>query len=380
MNSVTVNKAALRAVLVTMTKLTSSTTTKPILQDVKVMAIRDYLLLRATDLEVHVQLYLEAQVHGIMELLVNAKQLADAVRHAAGKDVTLIQEEEVLKIAGVVLDASDDLEEFPVEPEVKPMVSAKQLTGEELANMYRRTSFAVAKDGSSYSYNGLRFETSGRMIATDGRRLAISNASEDMVGTWSAVLVTKGVEIAAKVFAKDKLIHVIPNDKQVQFRGENGSRVTVRQIEGDFPKFENVIPDSFAWCVNINRTELQAAIEQAAALNKDKDIKSVDLVFDADDGLLVTTTAEGIGSMNSKIQTTGQLPKGFTATVNPDFLLDWLKSLVKVRSGQVSPHHGTIELSFQAEKPKSKRCTNAIKLQDTDDRDQVYILMPFTEK
>ena len=379
MNSVTVNKAALKAALVTVTKVTGTTAWKPILQNVKVTAIRDYLLLRATDLEVHVRLHLDAQIQGVMELLVNAKQLADVVRHAAGKDVTLTQEGKILKIAGVELDASDDLGEFPVEPEVKPMVSAKHLTGEELANMYRRTSFAVAKGMSCYAYNGLRFESSGRMVAADGHRLAISNASKDMIGTWSAILVAKGVELAAKVFAKDTLVHIVPNDKQVQFKGVNGSRVTVRQLEGDFPRYLDAIPDSFAWSVTVSRTKFEEAIKQATTLNKKIDGGFVTMTFDSmDNTMYLETTVKGVGSMHEWLTVHGdQVLSGFNVTLNPDFVLDWLKSLKKIDQDRF---HDTIELFFQAEKLGSLSCTNAMKLQDTDDRDQVYILMPFTEK
>jgi len=383
------NKAELKAALVHVNKLTNLKTTKPILQDVRIESGMGRVILTATDLEVYIKLHLEPiQQEGDFVALVNAKQLAQAVRSAGGKQIELGFENRILTVAGAIQLPTDDPEEFPLGPkmgELRP--DSVTINGEDLALAYKRTQFAVAKDMSCYAYNGLLFEARGQLVATDGRRLSISKGLETKQD-WTAVLVKKGVELAARIFAKaDDVVVTRANTSvglpTIQFIGSNDCQVWTRQLEGDFPKYEDAVPEKISKKVLINREAFQPAIEQAAALNKDKEVKSVELDFDQDGRLHVVSQAEGVGAMKIEVEAIGG-PKGFTVTVNPDFLMDWLKSLEKV--GPVSSVHtmgkvhGTVVLGLQAEKAGQKSATKAMILQDDDDQDQTYILMPITDK
>lgn len=384
MSHFTVSKAQLKDALVSVNKVTNQKSTKPVLGMVKISSGLTGLRLVATDLKVYLSLALDRlDFDGVVECLVDAKHLQQAVKSAPGKAIKLELTGKILKIAGVIeLDASWDLEEYPLGPTfdgVEPVV----LDGAELATAFKRTQFAVAKDMSCYAYGGLLFEASGQLVATDGRRLAISKLPASSA-TWEAVLVRKGVELVARVFKKDSEVEVSKANTSpvIRFTGSNGSQVHVRQLEGGFPKYRHAIPENISKKVLINREAFQPAVEQAAALLKDK-VKSMDLVFDADGQLTVETQAEGVGTMKIKVEALGG-PKGFTIRLNPDFVMDWLKSLEKL--GPISSIHnmgkvhGTVVLGLQSEKVKEKRCTKAVTFQDDDGQEQTYVLMPIVEK
>jgi len=384
----TLKKADLKDALINMNKAINTGATKPVLNLVKISSGLTGLYLTATDLEIYIRQKLgRLDFDGVIECLVDGKQFAQAVKSAPGKEIDLELNGKVLKIAGAIeLDASWDLDEYPLEPNGE-WLDPIWIDGEEFATQVKRTLFAAAKDMSCYAYNGLLFEAKGKLIATDGRRLAISKCPISSAA-WEAVLVKKGLDLAARAYKKDHEVGVTRANTSVgrpviRFEGKEGVTLYVRQLEGDFPKYRDAVPEKISKRVLIHRETFQPAIEQAVALNKEREVHELDLIFDEDGKLRLQTTVDGVGSMDVEVEALGG-PKDFRICLNPDFVLDWLKSLEKVGAlssvhtmGRV---HGTVELGLQAEKAGQKRGTKAMTFQDADDLDQTYILMPITEK
>ena len=75
--------------------------------------------------------------------------------------------------------------------------------------------------------------------------------------------------------------------------------------------------------------------------------------------------------------------KGLTVVFNPDFVLDFLKSMPKIgalRSSHcMTKEHGRIHLGIQRPR-KGKRVDSAATFKDLDETEATYILMPITEK
>jgi DNA polymerase III sliding clamp (beta) subunit (PCNA family) len=161
--------------------------------------------------------------------------------------------------------------------------------------------------------------------------------------------------------------------RMIRFFVDGQAEVIGRTLEGDFPVYQAVIPDERKIRpVNVDREGFEAAIHQAAALNKSREVKSVDLIFDDKGGMKVFSEVEGVGKLETFVEAAvpGGVP-GLTGTFNPDFLLDFLKSLPK--------SHSRIVLGV--ERPsKGKRLEDAITLRDSDEPKAIYILMPITEK
>lgn len=347
---------------------------------VRLQTIPSGLILDATDLEIYMRQALDGEVLGRVECLVDGKLLAQAVKSTTGKEVDLAQEDKILKVNGVVeLDASTPLDEYPLRPEFMPSEDQVIFPGQEIADMYRRTQFAAAKDMSCYAYNGLLFEARGVAVATDGRRLAMSSTGTGP-DTWEAVIPKKAFEIAAKSVDKKGEVKVDQWKNLVRFLDESKIEIMARKMEGDFPKYRDVIPDGSKIVeVNLDREGFQSAIEQAVSLNKSKEVKTVEIIFDEAGGTRIFSEVEGVGKLDVNI--TAYVPSSrqdLIGTFNPDFILDFLKSLAKPGSlkSQNTMEHEHAQLTMGLQPGKKEQVNDAVTLQDPDDPNQGYILMP----
>lgn len=377
----TYKKAGLKAALVLINKVTNLKSTKPILGCVKIECGLTGVRLSATDLETTIGIdFGRCNWDGeAFTAVVDAKGLADAVKSAPGKEVEVEKiGNRSIKIAGAIELVCEDPDDFPhVEPSLSTDSDVQvPFTGERLAAMFRRVQFAVAKDMSSYAYNGILFESRGQAVGIDGWRLSISSEMKSAESAdWSAIVPVHGFGLVAAAFKKCDEVFVEQDKNLVKFSGSNGTRIACRMIEGDFPKYEEVIPDPAKQRrAELDRELFQAAIEQAAALNKKVEVKQVKLHFNLNvNKITISTDVEGVGNMSVDVPVSviGPMLSEVHVTFNPDFLLDWLKSVPK--------GHGTIFFRFEAPGPKDeKQIVKATCWQDLDEQETLYVVMPIT--
>ena len=280
------------------------TTTRPVLQDVKLEVENDTLALVATDLEVGVRFRLpDVDVERTGAALVPARRFTEIVRVSDDEILELEWKDSMLEIRGRRSQfrvLGEDPEEFPGIPEVGEEGAAGLPAG-VLREMLRRTAFAAAAQSTRYTLNGIFWEVDGKkflMTATDGHRLA---HVERVLSTPAAAPASGIVPSKAAALMERSLMP----DEDVLFRlGENDllvrtDRVTIyaRLLEGTFPRYREVIPASHPARMEAAVGELERGVRQAAVLTSDES-RAVKFRFEADRLILTSATLRTANSFD----------------------------------------------------------------------------------
>jgi DNA polymerase-3 subunit beta len=195
--------------------------------------------------------------------------------------------------------ASDEYPDFPVPAEegffTLPVRDFKQ--------MIAQTVFAVSDDETRYYMNGVLFEKQdGKlvMVGTDGRRLAyIENVLGDAIQDFAGVIVPPKILNLIMRRAGDEgelAIAVTERTIFIRFGSYNLSSVI---IEGTFPSYQRVIPESQSFVFTVNRFEMLDALRRVSILAEQKSHRM--FVKIASGVLSVYTEESDIGTAKEEI-------------------------------------------------------------------------------
>jgi DNA polymerase-3 subunit beta len=165
--------------------------------------------------------------------------------------------------------ASDKYPPFPVSG-----TSFFDIPVRDLKDMIMQTVFAVSDDETRYFMNGVFFEKTGDkliMVATDGRRLAFSNKVVDTaISDFAGVIVPpKILNILMKRAGSEGSVSLSVTDKTlfIKFGSYNLSSIL---IEGQFPNYKRVIPESQNNSISVNRLEMLDALRRVSLMVESK--------------------------------------------------------------------------------------------------------------
>ena len=202
-----------------------------------------------TDLDVAVRYRIEdVKVEDPGTALIPARVAADFVRDLSGETVTLRTKGEHF----LVESGEDRCELTTVDPDEYPVVArfveegSVPLMGSTFTRLVTRTGFAAAREAGRYAMHGILTQVEGdelKMVATDGRRLAVATSSLEKNGVSAsrAIVPTKGMQLFCRVIDD-------PTERLRIHFGENQfglktakAEVFARLIDGEFPRYSAVI-------------------------------------------------------------------------------------------------------------------------------------------
>jgi DNA polymerase-3 subunit beta len=164
-------------------------------------------------------------------------------------------------------------EKFPELPKI-PDDKYFELPVKDLKDMVTQTVFAVSDDETRYFMNGIFCEKQGDkliMVGTDGRRLAY--ISKDVPGITQefegVISPPKILNVILKRTGDEGPIAIAINDKTifVKFGAYNMSSVL---IDGQFPNYKRVIPETQSSIFTFNRLEMLEALKRVSLMVEQK--------------------------------------------------------------------------------------------------------------
>ena len=144
----------------------------------------------------------------------------------------------------------------------------------EFRRLIDKTHFSMAQQDVRYYLNGMLLEAEGellRAVATDGHRLAISEAKLEVASkTKQQVIVPrKGVLELQRILGSEGNIELAIGSNHV--RAQIGDiRFTSKLIDGRFPEYGRVIPANPNRIVQADRESLRIALQRTAILSNEK--------------------------------------------------------------------------------------------------------------
>jgi DNA polymerase-3 subunit beta len=308
-------------------------TPKPILQCAKIEADEKnkQLTVEASDSEVTVKhVITQVQITAGGAAVVPADRISAILRESQDETIQI----EVEDAACEVIGADSRFRVYGHDPDDFPVVNASKgesgicLKADVLKSMIHRVSFAASRESSRYALNGVLWEQNGkklRMVATDGRRLAlvdgdIAKVEKDLDQT--AIVPVKTMTLLERIVTDpEENIEIGFSGNQVLVRTAT-AEITGTLIQGRFPKYEDVIPSGCDKNVPFPVDVLQSAVRRAALLTNEQS-RGVALAFSPGKLQLTSSTPEmGEAQINLSIDYDGDEAEiGF----NPQYILEMLR-------------------------------------------------------
>ena len=339
---ITCAKDELAQALGVVSRALSTRSSVQILSGILLEARAGELRLAATDMELSLRASLSAQIEGDGSIVLPGKTLVDIARLLPGDEVTIEHKpaESVVHVtagtASYTLNTYNP-EDFPRLPELEA-VSTFSVERESLLETIQRVARAASRDESRPVLTGVLVQFAGgklTMAATDSYRLAVKETTfTGTVPDLEAIVPGRALQELARVANSGDEVEVGVQENQVLF-STDGVWLTTRRIDGQFPNYRQLLPESFEHELTLPRVELLEVIRRASVMIQRA--TPLQLRF-AEGELTVIARTHEVGESQES------LPVAYTGDVleigfNADFLRDGLELLDSddVRVKLISP-------------------------------------------
>jgi DNA polymerase III subunit beta len=311
----------------------SSRTTLPSLSGIKLDARARELTLSATDTELGLTMTLgEISVETEGTLLLPGRLLGDVIRSLPSGEVTLALRSEQRDVELTAGGARFHLrtlpaEDFPRLPELAG--EAAKLPAGPLAETIERVARAASRDEVRPILTGVLVQAEGTrltMVATDSYRLSVKHAEleQALPEAIEANVPARALRELARIVAQEGAEEVAISLARNQAVFQTGSVVLFsRLIEGQFPSWRQLIPESFEHEVRLPREELLEVARRISQLAQ----RNAPLRFAFAEGeLTVAAETPEVGDASEA------LPAPYSGepleiAFNPQFLIEGLESV-----------------------------------------------------
>lgn len=333
-------------------------TALPVLQGLLCEVSGTTLRVTGTDLDVTVRTQLEVEVMEEGRAVIPGKYISEAVRKMPPGQVTIGVSDTDIEIEGngprfTLRPLTVD--DFPTQEDV--VADGVEVDGDDLASAINQVTIAASGDGARPILTGVLFETSDdglRMVATDSYRLA----KRDLPGVGlegSGLVPARGLRELPRTIGAPKVTAQL-REREAVFTSDRGS-LRLRLIDGNFPKYQSLLPESYPNQVILDRDELLEALGRVTLVAEDHIPVKLKLV---DGGVEVAVSRQDVGAETEHLS--GEYSgsdEEVSIAFNPRYLQDGVSALVgdKVRIQVIDSYKPSV-------------------IDDGTDGDFLYLLMP----
>lgn len=270
---VTCSKDELAEQLALVARAVSTRSAVHVLQGVLLRAEAGRLHLAATDMELSLRTSLEAEVDDEGAIVVPGRLLVDISRLLPAGEVEIEYRPEEGTVRVECGPASYRLhtysvEDFPRLPEVEGLQKFS-VDRAALLDTIARVSRSASRDESRPVLTGIlvRFEGSKLvMAATDSYRLSVKET--DLVGAapdLEAIIPARALGELTRIAVEGDTVEIGVQENQIVFQTD-GALLTTRRIDGQFPNYKQLVPETFEHEVKVSRAELLEVVRRTAVM------------------------------------------------------------------------------------------------------------------
>ena len=312
--------------------------TMPILQNVLIEAKEGLVWLTTTNLDLGAKCSVKAEVSEEGTITLPVKELGRIIRELADMEVSVETSETpkaTISTRGSIFNVIGmDSKEFPIARTGRE--EGVSFDREELISMLKSVSYAQSVNEERYMLKGVFFQILGgklSLVATDGRRLAVTNNHVETKDEGEFILPSLSVKEIEKLPDVGNKIKISFTDRQVAFelsveKGEdntgfqNSIYLISKVVEGKYPNYKQVIPKDDFNSATIERELMQECVHRAALVSDEKVTLRI-----KEEAMEIT----GLSTLGDACESMSISYKGNDAMVsfNPRFILDPLRSITK---------------------------------------------------
>ncbi|SEF97961.1 DNA polymerase-3 subunit beta [Caloramator fervidus] len=286
-------------------KATSSKTTYPILEGILIRAVDNKVYLTATDLDIGIETFIDANVIRTGSIVLNSKLFGEFIRMLPNDTVSIeLLENNFVKITCqksefTILGNNPD--EFPKLPAINEN-SLYEIPQDILRLMIKQTIFAIAQDETRPILTGVLFEVKDNMlsfVALDGYRLSLKRIEIENSNNISAVIPGKTLnEISKIIEPSEEKVKITFTPNHILFNLGN-TKVISRLLDGEFVNYRQIIPQEHKLKVKANKELLLDSIERASLLAREG--KTNLIKFNIGDNRIVITSDSQYGKVQEEV-------------------------------------------------------------------------------
>ncbi len=356
-----VTQENLNRALSSVARVANSRGTLPILANVLIKTSNNRLSISATNLDIAITHYLGAKVTEEGVITVPARLMQDFVGSLPNGVIELNLEGTKLHVTtdkyqsvvnGIVAD------DFPIMPAISSGTKWK-ISSRLFKKGLQQVVFAASNDETRPVLTAVLLETTGGklgMAATDSYRLAEKQLGSSKEDVQLLVPASAMQDLLRVLSDEDSDIQITHDGQQVLFQVGDVELVT-RLVDGKYPDYRKLIPESFATTATLQRADL-ISVTRVSSLFARESAGSVTLEVDEAAGQLsIRSVASQLGENTATA--TAKVSGGGSITLNSRYLLDALNAL----SGEevLFGFNGKLEATL---------------LRDTASSDYLHIIMP----
>jgi len=341
------NQNELNNAIQLVSKAVASRPTHPILANILLTADQgtNKISLTGFDLNLGIQTSFDGTVKNSGAITIPAKLLSEIVNKLPNETPVSLEVDENLDNILIKSDRgsfnlkgipSDD---YPNLPFVESGTSLN-IDPSSFLKAVKSTIFATSNDDSKQLLTGVNFTFKQNYLesaSTDGHRLAVALIGNDEEYTvnkdkspinqddFSVTIPTRSlreIEKLVSLKSSENSIKLFYDKGQVVFISSN-QIITTRTLEGTYPNYSQLLPDTFSKIFNFNTKKLIEALERIAVL-ADQQSSVVKIKIDNTDLASISADAQDIGNANELIPVSYS-GENFDIAFNVRYLLEGLK-------------------------------------------------------
>lgn len=325
-------KSALQREIAFAQEIISSKSAMSVVSNVYLEAREGSLLIRATDIKIGFETRMPVEVQEEGSLTVFCDKLTGILASIPEGSIEVDQKDAKVVIKPSFKKAQFSLktigsEQFPQLPDIDddkyfsiPIADFRDMIGQ--------TIFAVSDDETRYFMNGVYLERAQDglvMVATDGRRLAYIKR-----GIVEGVPEFKGVIIPPKLLSV--VLHRAGNEGQIDLAVSDKNlfikfgqyRLSTVLIEGQFPNYQKVVPESQKYTVSVKRQDVIDALKRVSIFVEQKSRRTFFAL--SADKLVISSEETEIGTAREEIPCAYEGPEAVIA-MNYKYIEDPLRAI-----------------------------------------------------
>jgi DNA polymerase III subunit beta len=329
---ITTRRDALFGQLQTVTRAASTRSAVQALSGVQLLAGRDGIELRATDMEIGLRVPLEGEVVREGGVVLPGRLVVDVIRALPGDEVSLElrpSEQDVEIVGGSATFHIRTLrsEDFPPFPE--PEGERVSVPGAAFVETVLKVARSASRDETRPVLTGILVSASEselRMVATDSYRLSVKETRLEapLSGPFEANVPARALQELTRIVQHEaaEQLDVSVRANQVVFE-VGGVVLSSRLIDGQFPNYRQLLPDAYEQELRLSGSEISDVVRRISLLAQ----KNAPLRLAFTEGeLTVSARTPDVGEAQETVPVPFQgepLEIGF----NPEFLRDGLEAV-----------------------------------------------------
>jgi DNA polymerase-3 subunit beta len=298
----------------------------PGLSGVRTELSGDTLTLTGSDLDLTISIRVTVSGESDGAAVIPARLATEIVRALQPGAVSFAAAEESLSIASGRSEFSIRLiagDEFPQES--TPGDESVSLSSEQLAEALRQVVPAASSDDSRPILTGvlLAAEAGGlRLVATDSFRLAMRDvAGVSVLEEGQSVLIpSRALGELNRILGQGDAVELRLGEREASFEVGDVKLVT-RLIEGDFPNYRGLIPESHPNVLTVDRAALLDALRRVRLLARESTPIRLEI---SEGGVELVAITQDVGTARESVEGAYQ-GSDLTVAFNPQFLMEGIE-------------------------------------------------------